>query len=146
MTEAVIVSAARTPIGRARKGSLVDVDAFRLAEIAVGEAVARSGIDTAEIEDIVLGESLYGGGDIARHTAVVLGFTNVPGIADNRHCASGLSAVQLAAGSIRAGMDTAVVAGGTQSSSSAPQSWMAQPGGEPMMWMSPSHPETPDAQ
>lgn len=145
MTDAVIVSAARTPIGRARKGSLVDVDAFRLAEIAVGEAVSRSGIDPAEIDDIVLGESLYGGGDIARHTAVVLGFTNVAGVADNRHCASGLSALQLAAGSIRAGMDTAVVAGGTQSSSSAPQSWMAQPGGEPQMWMSPSHPETPDA-
>lgn len=145
MTEAVIVAAARTPIGRARKGSLVDVDAFRLAEIAVGEAISRSGIDTADIDDIVLGESLYGGGDIARHTAVVLGLENVAGIADNRHCASGLSAVQLAAGSIRAGMDTVVVAGGTQSSSSAPQSWMAQPGGEPQMWMSPSHPETPDA-
>ena len=145
MTEAVIVSAARTPIGRARKGSLVDVDAFRLAEIAVGEAVSRSGIETSEIEDIVLGESLYGGGDIARHTAVVLGLDHVAGIADNRHCASGLSAVQLAAGSIKAGMDTVVVAGGTQSSSSAPQSWMAQPGGEPQMWMSPSHPDTPDA-
>jgi acetyl-CoA C-acetyltransferase len=145
VTEAVIVAAARTPIGRARKGSLVDVDAFRLAEIAVGEAVSRSGIDTAEIEDIVLGESLYGGGDIARHTAVVLGLDNVAGIADNRHCASGLSAVQLAAGSIKAGMDTVVVAGGTQSSSSAPQTWMAQAGGEPQMWMSPSHPDTPDA-
>jgi len=145
VTEAVIVAAARTPIGRARKGSLVDVDAFRLAEIAVGEAVARSGIENAEIDDIVLGESLYGGGDIARHTAVVLGFDNVAGIADNRHCASGLSAVQLAAGSIKSDMDTVVVAGGTQSSSSAPQSWMAQPGGEPQMWMSPSHPETPDA-
>jgi len=145
VTEAVIVSAARTPIGRARKGSLVDVDAFRLAEIAVGEAVQRSGIDTAAIDDIVLGESLYGGGDIARHTAVVLGLENVAGIADNRHCASGLSAVQLAAGSIKSDMDTVVVAGGTQSSSSAPQSWMAQPGGEPQMWMSPSHPETPDA-
>ena len=45
VTEAVIVAAARTPIGRARKGSLVDVDAFRLAEIAVGEAIARSGVD-----------------------------------------------------------------------------------------------------
>jgi acetyl-CoA C-acetyltransferase len=145
VTEAVVVAAARTPIGRARKGSLVDVDAFRLAEIAVGEAVARSGIDAAEIDDIVLGESLYGGGDIARHTAVVLGLTSAPGIADNRHCASGLSAIQLAAGSIKADMDTVVVAGGTQSSSSAPQSWMAQPGGEPQMWMSPSHPETSDA-
>jgi acetyl-CoA C-acetyltransferase len=145
VTEAVIVAAARTPIGRARKGSLVDVDAFRLAEIAVGEAVARSGIDHADVEDIVLGESLYGGGDIARHTAVVLGLENVAGLADRRHCASGLSAVQLAAGSIKSDMDTVVVAGGTQSSSSAPQSWMAQPGGEPQMWMSPSHPDTPDA-
>jgi acetyl-CoA C-acetyltransferase len=145
VTEAVIVAAARTPVGRARKGSLVDVDAFRLAEIAVGEVVSRSGIDAADIDDVILGESLYGGGDIARHTAVVLGLTSAPGLADNRHCASGLSAVQLGAGSIRAGMDSVVVAGGTQSSSSAPQSWMAQPGGEPMMWMSPSHPETPDA-
>jgi acetyl-CoA C-acetyltransferase len=145
VTEAVIVAAARTPIGRARKGSLVDVDAFRLAEIAVGEAVSRSGIATEDIDDIVLGESLYGGGDIARNIAVRLGLTNVPGLADNRHCASGLSAVQLGAGSIRAGMDTVVVAGGTQSSSSAPQTWMAQPGGEPEIWMSPSHPDTPDA-
>jgi acetyl-CoA C-acetyltransferase len=145
VTEAVIVAAARTPIGRARKGSLVDVDAFRLAEIAVGEAVSRAGIDTADIDDIVLGESLYGGGDIARNIAVRLGLTNVAGVADNRHCASGLSAVQLGAGSIRAGMDTVVVAGGTQSSSSMPQTWMAQPGGEPEIWMSPSHPETPDA-
>jgi acetyl-CoA acetyltransferase family protein len=146
VTEAVIVAAARTPIGRARKGSLVDVDAFRLAEIAVGEAVSRSGIDPAEIDDIVLGESLYGGGDIARHTAVVLGIENAAGMADNRHCASGLSAVQIAAGSIRAGMDSAVVAGGTHSSSSMPQTWrVLEPGGEPQMWMSPSHPETVDA-
>jgi acetyl-CoA C-acetyltransferase len=146
VTEAVIVAAARTPIGRARKGSLVDVDAFRLAEIAVGEAVARSGIDAADVDDIVLGESLYGGGDIARHTAVVLGLENVAGLADNRHCASGLSAVQLAAGSIKSDMDTVVVAGGTNSMSTAPQSWrVLEPGGEPQMWMSPSHPETPDA-
>jgi acetyl-CoA C-acetyltransferase len=146
VTEAVIVAAARTPIGRARKGSLVDVDAFRLAEIAVGEAVARSGIDHADVDDIVLGETLYGGGDIARHTAVVLGLDNVAGLADNRHCASGLSAVQLAAGSIKSDMDRVVVAGGTNSMSTSPQSWkVLEPGGEPQMWMSPSHPDTPDA-
>jgi acetyl-CoA acetyltransferase family protein len=146
VSEAVIVAAARTPIGRAFKGSLVDVSAFRLAEVAIREAVARSGIDHADIDDIVLGESLYGGGDIARHTAVVLGLTNVPGLADNRHCASGLSALQLAAGSIGAGMDDVVVAGGTQSSSSMPQTWMVvQPGGEPESWLSPSHPDTPEA-
>ena len=146
VTEAVIVAAARTPIGRARKGSLVDVDAFRLAEIAVGEAVARSGIATADIDDVVLGESLQGGGDIARNVAVRLGLTGVAGMADNRHCASGLSAVQIGAGSIRAGMDRVVIAGGTESLSTSPQSLkVLQPGGEAQMWMSPSHPETPDA-
>ena len=55
MTEAVIVATARTPIGRARKGSLIDVDAFRLAEIAVGEAVSRAGIDAAVIVEVVRG-------------------------------------------------------------------------------------------
>jgi acetyl-CoA acetyltransferase family protein len=146
VTEAVIVAAARTPIGRARKGSLVDVDAFRLAEIAVGEAVARAGIGATDIDDVVLGESLQGGGDIARNVAVRLGLTSVPGLADNRHCASGLSAVQIGAGSIRAGMDRVVVAGGTESLSTSPRTFkVLEPGGEPEFWMSPSHPETPDA-
>jgi acetyl-CoA C-acetyltransferase len=146
VTEAVIVAAARTPVGRAFKGSLVDVSAFELAEVAVGEVVKRSGVDTADIDDVILGESLYGGGDIARHTAVVLGLTDAPGLADNRHCASGLSALQLAAGSIAAGMDRVVVAGGTHSSSSMPQTWMVvQPGGEPESWLSPSHPDRPEA-
>ena len=54
MPEAVIVSAARTPIARARKGSLVDVDAQTLAKIAVGEAISRSGIDPSLIDDIVI--------------------------------------------------------------------------------------------
>jgi acetyl-CoA C-acetyltransferase len=146
VTEAVIVAAARTPIGRARKGSLVDVDAFRLAEIAVGEAVRRAGIDASDIDDVVLGESLQGGGDIARNVAVRLGLTGVAGLADNRHCASGLSAVQIGAGSIRAGMDRVVIAGGTESLSTSPRSLkVLEPGGEAEMWMSPSHPETPDA-
>jgi len=146
VTEAVIVAAARTPIGRARKGSLVDVDAFRLAEIAVGETVARAGVDAADIDDVVLGESLQGGGDIARNVAVRLGLSGVPGLADNRHCASGLSAVQIGAGSIRAGMDRVVVAGGTESLSTSPRALkVLEPGGEPEPWMSPSHPETPDA-
>jgi acetyl-CoA acetyltransferase family protein len=139
-TEAVIVAGARTPIGRAHKGSLVDVDAFELAEIAVGAALERSGIDPGEIDDVVLAESLQGGGVIARHTAIRLGLTGVPGLADNRHCAAGLSAVQIGAGSIRAGMDRVVIAGGTESLSTMPRSTKRdQP------WMSPSHPETPDA-
>jgi acetyl-CoA C-acetyltransferase len=145
--EAVIVAAARTPIGRAHKGSLVDVDAFELARVAVGEAIGRSGIPASDVDDIVIAESLQGGGVIARNIALQLGLTHVPGLADNRHCAAGLSAVQIAAGSIRAGMDNVVVAGGTESLSSMPRTLKSVPASAQNFqdWMSPSHPETPDA-
>ncbi len=147
MTEAVIVAAARTPIGRAHKGSLVDVDAFELARIAVGAAIDRSGVPVADLDDIVVAESLQGGGVIARNIAVRLGLDHVPGLADNRHCAAGLSAVQIGAAGIRAGMDRVVVAGGTESLSSLPQVLKSVPAsaGDPRPWMSASHPETPDA-
>jgi len=143
-TDAVIVAAARTPIGRAHKGSLVDVDAFELAQVAVGAAVERAGIPVADLDDLVLAESLQGGGVIARNVAVRLGFTQVPGLADNRHCAAGLSAVQIAAGSIRAGMDRVVVAGGTESLSSMPQVLKSLPASarDYQPWMSESHPPT----
>lgn len=147
MTEALIIAAARTPIGRANKGSLVDVDAFQLAKIALGEVIERSGVPAADIDDLVLAESLQGGGVIGRYVAVQLGLDHVPGLADNRHCAAGLSAAQIAAGSIRAGMDHVVVAGGTESLSSMPQSTKSIPASarDPKPWMSPTHPETPDA-
>src|SRR5688500_821368 len=115
MTDAVIVSVARTPIGRARKGSLVDVDAFRLAEIAAGAAIERSGVPVQDIDDLVLAESLQGGVLIGRYTALMLGLTQWSGLAVSRHCAACLSAIQIAAASIRAGMDRVAVAGGTES-------------------------------
>ncbi|MEO9165030.1 MAG: acetyl-CoA C-acyltransferase, partial [Aquihabitans sp.] len=140
MNEAVIVASTRTAIGRAHKGSLAGVDAFALAQVVVREVLERSGLPADEIDDLVLAESLQGGGVIARHTAVALGMNNVPGMANNRHCAAGLSAIQIAAGSIMAGMDRAVIAGGTESLSNMV---FGTKGGE--MWMSPSHPETPQA-
>ncbi len=145
--EAVIVATARTPIATAHRGSLVDVDAFTLARLAVAEVVRRSGLPPARIDDVILGESLYGGGAIARHAAVAAGLPSVPGIAHNRHCASGLGAVQSAAASILAGMDRAVIAGGVQSKSTVPQSRWRLPGTDHWEedWISPSHPETPDA-
>ena len=147
MTEAVIVSAARTAIGRAHKGALVDVDAFALAEVALQGAIDRSGIDASTIDDIVLAESLQGGGVIARNVALRLGLPSIPGLADNRHCAAGLSALQIAAGSIRAGMDSVVVAGGTESLSSMPQVLKAEPAStrDYKPWYSPTHPPTPEA-
>ncbi|MGZ7011657.1 MAG: thiolase family protein [Acidimicrobiales bacterium] len=145
--EAVIVSTARTPVGTAFKGSLVDVDALELATRAVAEAVRRSGIDPELVDDVIMGESLYGGGAIARYAAIEAGLVNAPGIAHNRHCASGLGAVQSAAASIIAGMDRVVVAGGVQSSSTAPKVNRRILGTDDWQedWLSPSHRETPDA-
>jgi acetyl-CoA C-acetyltransferase len=146
MGDAVIVSTARTPIATAFKGSLIDVDAFELATQAVDEAVRRSGLDRSLIDDVVLGESLYGGGDIARVAAIEAGLEHVPGVSLNRHCAAGLTAVTTAAGSIMAGADKVVVAGGTQATSTMPRLQRRVPGTDEVAdWASPSHPETPDA-
>src|ERR1700704_1514101 len=146
MGDAVIVSATRTAIGTARKGTLLDVTAFDLAKESVGEALKRSGIPGDDVDDLQMGESLQGGGDIARYAAVELGLTNVPGVALNRHCASGMAAVQGAAASIRADMDTVVIAGAAESISSSPSAMKRVMGTDDMVpWMSPSHPATPDA-
>lgn len=146
MGDAVIVSTARTPIGTAYKGSLAATDPFELATLVVAESVARSGLDPEVFDDVVLGESLYGGGDIARYAALEAGLEHAPGLALNRHCASGLSAVIAAAGSIRGGMDRAVVAGGTQSTSTMPMGQRRDPAtGEAQPWMSPSHRDRADA-
>ncbi|MGA3146831.1 MAG: thiolase family protein [Acidimicrobiales bacterium] len=146
MNEAVIVSTARSPIGTAFKGSLLDVDAFELATRVIEESVRRAGIDPELVDDVVLGESLYGGGDIARYAAIEAGLVHAPGVAQNRHCASSLSAVQSAASSIRAGMDRVVVAGGAHSQSTSPRSTRRTPGTDDWSdWMSPSHRDSPDA-
>ena len=145
--EAVIVSGARTAIGTAYKGSLVDTDALELGTRAVAEAVRRSALAPELVDDVVMGESLYGGGDIARYAAIEAGLVNAPGIAHNRHCASGLAAVQSAAASIIAGMDRVVVADGVQSSSTAPKTSRRVPRTDEVEedWLAPSHRETPDA-
>jgi acetyl-CoA C-acetyltransferase len=145
--DAVVVATARTPVGTAYKGSLAEVDALDLGTRAVAEVVRRSGIDPERFDDVILGESLYGGGAIARYAAIEAGLVNVPGLAHNRHCASGLSTLQSAAASIKAGMDRVVVAGGTQSSSTMPQTTFRVPGTDHVeeFWLSPTHPETPDA-
>jgi acetyl-CoA C-acetyltransferase len=128
MPEAVILSAVRTPIGVAFKGSLVNTPAEPLAELVVTEALERSGLTADDVDDIVLAESMYGGGDLARHAAVAAGMPRVPGQAVNRHCAASLTAIANAAGSIRAGMDKVVIAGGVQSTSLMPQLTWRVPG------------------
>jgi acetyl-CoA acyltransferase len=142
MPEAVIVSALRTPIGTAVKGTLRDTDAYQLGEHVVASAVAD--LDAGAIDDVILGEGLYGGGVIARHAAITAGLTSVPGLAQNRHCAAGQAAVQSAAASIRAGMDQLVIAGGVNSASTSPR--FKRRSGEDMIdWFPPTHPDRPDA-
>jgi acetyl-CoA acyltransferase len=142
MPEAVLVSALRAPIGTAVKGTLRDTSAFDLADHVV--RAAAEGLDPDRIDDVILAEGLYGGGVIARHAAITAGLTDVPGMALNRHCAAGLSAVTSAAASIRAGMDELIIAGGVNSASTSPRGRI-RVGEEWADWFSPTHPDRPDA-
>jgi acetyl-CoA acetyltransferase family protein len=148
MTDAVIVSAVRTAIGTARKGSLADTTPEELAQIVLEESIARSGLAPELVDDVMFAESMYGGGDLARYAAVKAGLLHVGGVAVNRHCAGSLTSVGMAAADIRAGMNRAVVAGGVQSSSLSPISRMRVPGTVDEYvenWMAPTHPDTPEA-
>jgi acetyl-CoA C-acetyltransferase len=146
MASIVITGAARTAIGTARKGSLANTPAEKLAATAVRAAVERSGFKPEEIDDVVLAESLYGGGAVARHAAVELGMTRAAGMALNRHCAGGLTALGVAAGAILAGMENVIVAGGVNSSSLSPMMQRVDPAtGDMKRWWPPTHPATPDA-
>jgi len=146
MGEAAIVSTARTPIGTAHRGTLVDTGAYELGIHVVRAAVERAGLDPQRYDDVIMGESRYGGGDLARYAATEAGLEHVAGLAHNRHCASGLAAVTTAAASIRAGMDRAVIAGGVESASTAPRLTRRVPGTDDWgEWAPPSHVGTPDA-
>ena len=148
MGEAVIVSAARTPIADAYKGSLVDVSVYDLAKTVVAEALKRSDVPADDVDDLVLGEVLHGGGDIARYVAVDLGLPpDTPGLAVNRQCATGMSAVNVAAAEIMAGMNTVAIAGGAASMTQAPVTYQKPSTryGQMTPWLSPSHPDDPEA-
>jgi acetyl-CoA C-acetyltransferase len=130
MAESVIVSAVRTPIGTSFKGTLRDTSAETLATHVVRAALERSGLPAEDVDDVIIAETLAGGGDIARFAAVSAGLTRVPGVAVNRHCAASLAAVGQAAATIRAGMDRAVIAGGTHAASMNPKLYWRVPGSD----------------
>ncbi len=142
MAEAVIVSALRTPVGTAFKGTLRDTTIYQLAHHVVANAAAE--LDSSQIDDVILGEGLHGGGVVARYAATTAGLNAVPGLAVNRHCAAGLAAVQCAAASVRAGMDRLVLAGGVNSASTAPRTQI-RVADDWMDWYPPTHPDQPDA-
>ncbi len=101
MREAVIVSTARTPIGRAYRGAFNNTDGPTLGGHALAEAVKRAGIDPGEVDDVVMGAALQQGttgGNIARYALLRAGFPNtVAGMSMDRQCSSGLMAVATAA-------------------------------------------------
>jgi len=150
-SRAVIVAAARTAIGTARKGSLTDVPAIELAKPVVAAVIDRSGLDPADFDDFVLAEVMQGGGDSARYIAVDLGLTEIPGLAVNRQCASSLSAIAIGAGQIASGMSRAILAGGMESLSTGPilQKRIPFTAGKSTQdytqWFPESHPPTDDA-
>ena len=118
----VIVSAARTPVGRFL-GGLAPLRAPELGAVAIRAAIARAGIDINALDDVILGNVIQGGvGQApARQAAIAAGVPGtVPALTVNMVCGSGLKAVMLAAQSIRAGDVSAVVAGGMESMSNAP--------------------------
>src|SRR6186713_519543 len=106
MRDVVIASAVRTPIGRIG-GALSSIRPDDLAAVAIAEAVRRSGVDPAEIEEVYLGCANQAGEDnrdVARMALLLAGLPQrVPGVTLNRLCASGLDAVAAAARAIRAG-------------------------------------------
>ncbi|MDX6492098.1 MAG: acetyl-CoA C-acetyltransferase [Gaiellaceae bacterium] len=120
MAEAVIVAAARTPIGRARKGSLVDARPDDLAAFAIDAALAQvPELDGGEIGDVMIGcgfPEQKQGMNLARRAALLAGLPHdVPGTTVNRFCASSLQTIRMAFHAVRAGEGDAFVAGGVES-------------------------------
>jgi len=137
MRDAIIISAVRTPVGRAG-GALADVRADDLAAVAVRGAVDRVSFDPATLDDVILGCTNQAGEDnrnVARMAALLAGFpVEIPGQTVNRLCGSGLQAIASAAQAIKAGEGDAFVAGGVESMTRAPyvmlksgEPWNRQP-------------------
>jgi acetyl-CoA acetyltransferase family protein len=147
VTDAVIISTARTPFARGFSGGLAKATEFDLAKAAIAGALGRSGLQSKEIENIMLGEVYQGGGCIARYAALDLGLPpEIPGVAIGGFCVSGMMALQHAVAAVRSGMHRCVIAGGV---SSVSQSKFVTPSflqtGILEQECSPSHPDAGEA-
>ncbi|MAS73173.1 MAG: acetyl-CoA C-acyltransferase [Rhodospirillaceae bacterium] len=119
MRDAVIVSTARTPIGKAYRGAFNDTQAQTLGGHAIAHAVDRAGIDPAEVEDVVMGAALQQGSthmNVARQALIRAGLpTSVPGMSLDRQCSSGLMSIGVIANRVRLGEIDIGVGGGLES-------------------------------
>jgi acetyl-CoA acyltransferase len=142
MPEAVVVSAVRTPVGRAPKGALSTTRPDDLAALAVSNALERVGrLEKAEVEDVILGCAQPEGEqgfNMARMTALRAQLPiDVPGVTVNRLCASGLEAIAQADMRIRSGVHRVVIAGGAESMSMLPMGGVKP---RPNPWLAENYP------
>ncbi|MYL05166.1 MAG: acetyl-CoA C-acetyltransferase [Acidimicrobiaceae bacterium] len=117
MVEAVIVATARTPIGRAVKGSLTEVRPDDMSAFIIGDVLSKvPGLEPADVEDVIWGIGQPGGEggyNIARVASILAG-VNAPGVTVNRYCSSSLQTIRMAAHAIKAGEGDCFVAGGVE--------------------------------
>lgn len=129
MSEAVIVSTARSPIGRAFRGSLNNIKSPTLMAHAIKHAVSRSGVDPAEIDDVIMGTVLSGGtagSNLARLASFAAGLpVTTSGQTIDRQCSSGLMAIATAAKQITVDGMKVVVAGGQDNISAVQNKYMS---------------------
>jgi len=118
MPEAVIVATGRTPIGRAFKGTLVDLRPDDLTALVVREVLAKvPELDPQSVEDLIVGcgqPAGESGFNIARVAALLAGLDNVPGVTVNRYCSSSLQTIRMAAHAIKAGEGDVFIAAGVE--------------------------------
>jgi acetyl-CoA C-acetyltransferase len=120
--DVVILSAARTPVGR-YLGSLTDIPAYTLGGIAIAEAVKRAGIEVTDVQEVIMGNVLQAGlgQNPARKASIEAGIPEeTPAWTLNIVCGSGMKTVHVAAQMIKSGDADVVVAGGMENMSAAP--------------------------
>src|SRR3984957_3265393 len=119
MRQAVIVSTARTPIGRAFRGAFNETMPQALAGHAIAEAVKRAGVAPGEIDDVILGAAIQQGAqgfNVARQSALRAGLPDsVPAMSLDRQCSSGMMAIATAAKEIMHDGMTVAIGGGVES-------------------------------
>jgi acetyl-CoA acyltransferase len=124
MNEAVIVAGARTPVGKASKGSLRNSRPDDLAALTIKETLKRAGNYSGNIDDVIIGCAMpeaEQGMNMARNIAGLAGLNNdVPGVTVNRYCSSGLQSIAYAAERIMTGASDTIIAGGAESMSMIP--------------------------
>jgi len=124
MKEAVIVSAVRTAVGKAPKGTLKNTRSDEMGAVAIKEAVARAGVDASLIDDVIMGcafPEASQGMNVARTSSILAGLpVETSAMTVNRYCSSGLQTIALAAERIQVGGADAIVAGGLESMTAIP--------------------------